>query len=103
MFLAYGYTTSRNSSVGISTGYGMEDQRGGSSSPGRVNKFHFSISPRPALGSTQTPIKWVPGARFPGVKRQGREADRSPPTSAKVKKCGSIHPLPIRLHGVMPN
>jgi hypothetical protein len=35
------------------------------------------------------------------VKRQGREADHSPPTSAEVKKCGSIHPLP--LHGVVPN
>jgi hypothetical protein len=53
----------------------------GSSSPGRVKYFHFCISSRPALGSTQPPIKWVPGA-----KRQGREADHSPPTSAEVKK-----------------
>jgi hypothetical protein len=30
----------------------------------------------------------------PGVKRQGREADHSPPTSADVKKGKSIHPLP---------
>jgi hypothetical protein len=35
----------------------------------------------PALGSTQPPIKWVPG-----LKRLGREADHSPPTGAKVKK-----------------
>jgi hypothetical protein len=34
---------------------------GGSSSPGRVKNFHFSISTRPVLGSTQPPIKWVPG------------------------------------------
>jgi hypothetical protein len=34
----------------------------GSSSPGRVKKFHFSISSRPALVSTQPPIKWLPGA-----------------------------------------
>jgi hypothetical protein len=26
------------------------------------------------------------GGSFPGVKRQGREADRSPPTSAEIKK-----------------
>jgi hypothetical protein len=71
---------SRDSSVGIATGYGLDD-RGESSSPGRVKNFHFSISSRLALGSTQPPIKWVPG-----VKRQEREADHSPPTSAEIKK-----------------
>jgi hypothetical protein len=53
---------SRDSSVGIATAYGLDDQGGGSSSPDRVNNFHFSISFRPSLGSTQSPIKWVPGA-----------------------------------------
>jgi hypothetical protein len=72
---------SRDSSVGIATGYGLNDHGDGSSSPGRVKIFHFSISSRPTLGSTQRPIKWVPGA-----KRQGLETDHSPPTSAEVKK-----------------
>jgi hypothetical protein len=53
---------SRDSAVCIATGYGLDDQGGESSSPGRVKNFHFSISSRPALGSTQAPIKWVPGA-----------------------------------------
>jgi hypothetical protein len=64
---------SRDSSVGIATGYGLDDQRGGSSSPGRVKIFHFSY-------------KMGTGGSFPGVKRQGRESDHSPQTSADVKK-----------------
>jgi hypothetical protein len=39
------------------------------------------------LGPTQTPIQWVPGALSLGVKRLGREADHSPPSSAEVKEC----------------
>jgi hypothetical protein len=57
-----------------------------SSSPDRVKNFLFSMSSRLALGPTQPPIQWVPGALSPGVKRPGREADHSPPTSAEVKK-----------------
>jgi hypothetical protein len=52
--------------------------RGRSSSPGRVKNFLFSKSYRPALGSTQPPIQWVPRALSPGVKRPYREADHSP-------------------------
>jgi hypothetical protein len=46
-------------SIVIIIGYGLDDQGGGSSSPGRVKNFHSSISSRPALGSTQPPTKWV--------------------------------------------
>jgi hypothetical protein len=52
----------------------------------RVHNFHFSTSSIPALGSTQPPIQWVPGALSPGVKWSGREADHSLPASAEVKK-----------------
>jgi hypothetical protein len=31
-------------------------------------------------------IQWVPGALSLGVKRSGREADHSPPSSAEVKE-----------------
>jgi hypothetical protein len=34
------------------------------------------------------------GAYFPGVKRPGREADHSLPSTAEVKKGGAITPLP---------
>jgi hypothetical protein len=77
---------SRNSVVGIATGYGLDDPRGRSSSPGMFKNFPFSTSSRPALGSTQPPIQWVPGAFSPEVKRSERETDHSPPASAEVKK-----------------
>jgi hypothetical protein len=48
-------------------------------------EFPFSTLSSPALGPTQSPFQWVPGALFLGVKRPGREADHSP-TSAEVKK-----------------
>jgi hypothetical protein len=57
--------------VGLASGYGLDDRGSRSSSPGRVKNFLFSTSSRPALGSTQPPIQWVPGALFPGVKRPG--------------------------------
>jgi hypothetical protein len=46
---------SRDSSVGIATGYGL-DERDRSSSPGRFKNFHVSTSSRPVLGFTQPPI-----------------------------------------------
>jgi hypothetical protein len=41
---------------------------------------------RPALEPTQPSIQLAPGALSPGIKRQRREADYSPPTSAEVKE-----------------
>jgi hypothetical protein len=48
--------------------------------------FHFSMSSRPALGPTQPLSQCVRGALSAGVKRPGREAHQSSPTSAEVKK-----------------
>ena len=44
-----------DSSVGIATDYGLD---GLGSNPGVDEIFHLS---RSALGSTQPPVKWVPG------------------------------------------
>jgi hypothetical protein len=45
--------------------------KGWSLSPGRVKNFFFSTSSRPALGSIQHPIQWVPGGSFLGSKAVG--------------------------------
>jgi hypothetical protein len=49
---------------------------------------------RSALGPIQPPIQWVPGAFSLGIKRLGREADRSPPSSTKVKNAWSYTSTP---------
>jgi hypothetical protein len=75
---------SRESIVGIAIGYGLDDRKVGARVS--VGSGIFSTSSRPALVSTQSPIQWVPEALSLKVKRQGREVDHSPPTSAEVKK-----------------
>jgi hypothetical protein len=74
------------SSVGKATCYGLDDTEVGVRVPGRVKNFLFFTSSRPALGSTQPPIQWIPGALSPVLKWPELEADHSPPTSAEVKK-----------------
>jgi len=60
------------------------------------------MTPRTALGSTQSPIQWVPAALSPEVKRSVREADHSPPANAEVKNAWSYTSThPRRLHGVV--
>jgi hypothetical protein len=53
--------------------------------------FLFTIASRTALGPTQPPIQLVLGALSLGVKRKGREADHSPPSSAEVKECVELY------------
>jgi hypothetical protein len=78
---------SRDSSVGIATGYGLDNQGGGgSSSPSRIKKFSLLHIVQTGSGVHSTSYKMDTGGSFPGVKRQGLEADHSPPTSAEVKK-----------------
>jgi hypothetical protein len=48
--------------------------------------FLFTTASRTALGTTQPLIQWVPGASSLGVKRPGREADYSPPSTAEVNE-----------------
>jgi hypothetical protein len=56
--------------------------------------FLFILVSRPVLGPTQPPIQWVPRALSPRLKRQRRDANRTPLSSAKVRNGGAIPPLP---------
>jgi hypothetical protein len=56
-----------------------------SSSPRRVKDFLLSMSFRPVLGPPSLLSNGYRGALFLGLKRSGREAYHSPPTSARVK------------------
>jgi hypothetical protein len=54
----------------------------------------FTTVSRQDLGSTQPPLQWVSGALSLEVKRPGREADHSPPSSADVKNAWSYTSTP---------
>jgi hypothetical protein len=77
----------RDRSVGIATSYGLDVRGVGVRVPVGSRIYLSPHRPdRRALGFTQPPIKWIPGALSPGIKRPGREADHSQTASADVKK-----------------
>jgi hypothetical protein len=84
LFLYFLRPVSRDNSVGIATGYGLDYRGVGVRVP--VWSRVFSTLLGPAVEPTQPPIQWVPGLPSPGVKRAGREADHSHPTIPEVKK-----------------
>jgi hypothetical protein len=82
--------------AGITTDYGLDGKGVGVRVLVRIRLSSSlpHISPALALGHSKPPIQCVPGALSLGVKRQGRQADHSPPPNAEIKKTWSIHPLP---------
>jgi hypothetical protein len=69
----------QDSSVGIATGYGLDD-------PGIESRWRQDIShpSRTALGPTQSHIMGT--GSFPGVKRSGRGVDHPPHLTPRLKK-----------------
>jgi hypothetical protein len=84
----------------VALGHWLDD-RGFDSRQG-LGIFLFTTASRPVLGPTQPPIQWTPGALSVGVKRPGREADHSPPSSVEVKNEWSYTSTPpVCLHGMV--
>jgi hypothetical protein len=79
-----------DSTVGIATGYGLDDRGVKVKSPGRVKNFYFSALSKPTLGPTQPPIQWVPGSFFRG----GLKLTTRILLVLRSRKCGTIHPVP---------
>jgi len=66
--------------------------------------FLFNTVSRLALGPSQTPIQWVPGALTLGIRHPGCETEPSPLSSAEIKNAWSYTFTPlIHLHGVVLN
>jgi hypothetical protein len=68
--------------------------RGRSSSPGGIKNFHFSISFRPALGSTQLLSNGYQGLFPRGWSGRGVKLTTHLQLVPRWRKYGSTHPLP---------
>jgi hypothetical protein len=89
------FVESWNSSIGIATGYGLDDKGIGVRVPVGARIFPSPCRPDRLWGlPTQPPIQWVWGMLSPGVKLPERQTDHSPPTSAEVKKTRIYTPTP---------
>jgi hypothetical protein len=71
--------------ISVSTATGLRAGRPGFDSRQLQGTFLSSIVFKLALGTTQPPDQWIMGALSAGLKRQGREANHSPPSNAEVK------------------
>jgi hypothetical protein len=104
LYVAVGHDTENNHSIQLvyQQGYVLDDQ-----GPriqflaGGLGIFLFTTASRMALGPTQPPIQWVPGALSLGDKAAGAWS-WTPPSSAKVKECVELYlHFPICLHAVV--
>jgi hypothetical protein len=93
---------STDSSVGIALGYGLDDRGSRVRFPAGAGNFSLHHSVQNGSGAHPASYPMGTSALSLGVKRAGREADHSPPSSAEVKNAWSYTSTPpIRLHGVV--
>jgi hypothetical protein len=91
------------SSVGIALSYRLGDRgsRVRFLTGARNSSLHHGVQ-NGSGAHPQPPIQRVPKALYLGLKRPGRVADHSPPTSAEAKECVELYlRFPLRLHDVV--
>jgi hypothetical protein len=81
-------------------GYGLDDQGSGVRFPAGAGNISFQHRVQKGSGAYAVSYPLGTGKHFPAVKRPGREADHSPPSSAEVKSAWSYTSTPpLCLHG----
>jgi hypothetical protein len=81
----------------------LQAGRSGIQVPAGAGNFSLHHRAQNGSGTHPAPIQWVPESPSLGVKRPGREADRSPSISAEINNAWRYTSTPpIRLHGMVP-
>jgi hypothetical protein len=73
---------------------GLRAGRSGVRIPIEAGNYSLHHRVQTGSGAHPPPIQWVPGVISLGVKRPGRKADHSPPSSAEVKNAWSYTSTP---------
>jgi hypothetical protein len=77
---------SRDSSVGIAVGYGLDDRDSSFRFPAGTGNFSLHHSVQNGSGAHQTSYPMGTRGSFPDVKLPGRKADHSLPSNTEVKE-----------------
>jgi hypothetical protein len=89
-------------SVGVATGYGLDDQMIGVRFLAGAGNFFLRHRVRTCSGTHPASYPMGTESSFPAGKAAGREADHSPPSSPEVKEYVEIYlHSPLRLHGMV--
>jgi hypothetical protein len=85
----------RVNSVSIVSDYGLDHRAIGVRSPAWAKDFSYSLLAQTGYGAHPAFCTMGTGGPFPGAKaRPGRDADRSPPSSAEVEYEYELYLLP---------
>jgi hypothetical protein len=84
-----------DSSVCIALDYRLDDRVLGFKSWWELGIFIFTTVSRMALGPTQLPIQWIPGALSLGINCQGMKLTTHLHLVSRSKMLGTIPPFPL--------